>query len=203
MYYVVGLGNPGDSYQNSRHNIGWLVVDALCAAKNFPAPLPEKKYSGATTHGMIGGLPVTVLYPDTFMNHSGSAVKKLVSAKDPERLIVVYDDIALPFGTVRISFGRGSGGHNGVDSIVTALGTKKFIRVRVGIGKVGFWPWEKKGVVRRPAGDALSKYVLGSFTKREQDTLYGICVLTTVIISDCITLGYTQAMNIHNQTDSE
>ncbi|MFN3188472.1 MAG: aminoacyl-tRNA hydrolase [Candidatus Paceibacteria bacterium] len=199
MHYVVGLGNPGDKYQNSRHNIGWQVLDVLCAEKKLPTPLLEKKYSGMVSEGIIAGLPVLVLYPDTFMNHSGSAVKKLVPPKDAQRLIVVYDDIALPLGVVRISFGRGSGGHNGVVSIANSLGTKDFVRVRIGIGKMGFWPWEKKGVVRRPSGEALPKYVLGNFTKREQNILPDVYSKATVAIIDCITLGYDQAMNIHNQ----
>lgn len=198
MYYVVGLGNPGEKYANSRHNIGWQVVDTLCVENNLPTPIVEKKFSGKTTEGFIDGLPLTVLYPDTFMNHSGKAVQKLLAAKDAERLIVVYDDIALPFGSVRISFGRGSGGHNGIDSIATALGTKDFIRIRMGIGKVGFWPWEKKGVVKRPSGDALAKYVLGNFSKTEQSRLTDVCIKGASAIKDCITQGYTKAMNVYN-----
>lgn len=198
MYYVVGLGNPGDLYHNSRHNIGWHVLDAVCAEKNFPQPILDKKYSGKTTQGMIGGLPVTLLYPDTFMNHSGKAVQKLVSPKDAERLMVIYDDIALPFGTVRISFGRGSGGHNGIESITTALGTKDFVRVRMGIGKVGFWPWEKKGEVKRPSGDKLAKYVLGNFSMTERGKLADVCARGVEAISDCIAQGHVKAMNIHN-----
>ena len=201
MYYVVGLGNPGDKYQSSRHNIGWQVLDVLCADNNFPPPLLEKKYSGKVTEGTIAGLPVLVLYPDTYMNHSGSAVKKLVTAKDADRLIVVYDDIALPLGVVRISFGRGSGGHNGIDSIAVALDTKNFVRIRVGIGRVGFWPWEKKGVVKRPTGDALPRYVLSNFTKREKSILPDVYTKSVTAISDCITLGHSEAMNIHNQTE--
>ncbi len=185
-------------YYNSRHNIGWRVLDAFCAEKNFPEPLLETKYSGKTTGGFINAIPVTLLYPDTFMNHSGQAVKKLVSPKDTERLIVVYDDLALPFGTVRISFGRGSGGHNGVDSVCASLGTKDFVRVRMGIGKVGFWPWEKKGEVKRPSGDKLAKYVLGNFSLTERGKLADVCARGVEAVSDCITLGHVKAMNIHN-----
>jgi len=200
MFYIVGLGNPGDTYRNSRHNIGWFALDTFCKEHSFPIPLEEKKFSGRTTAGMINEVPVTVLYPDTFMNHSGSAVKKFVALKDAERLVVVYDDIALPFGVVKISFGRGSGGHNGIDSICQSLGTKNFVRVRVGIGKVGFWPWEKKGVVRRPQGTALASYVLGNFTKSEQARLPAVCTRAASAITDCITLGHGVAMNIYNQT---
>lgn len=198
MYYVVGLGNPGDMYHDSRHNIGWRVLDTFWVEKDFPTPLFEKKYSGRTTQGMIGDIPVILLYPDTFMNHSGKAVQKLVSAKGAEQLIVVYDDIALPFGTVRISFGLGSGGHNGIESIATALRTKDFVRVRMGIGKVGFWPWEKKGEVKRPSGDKLAKYVLGNFSKTEREKLADVCAQGVTAVTDCVTLGYVKAMNIHN-----
>jgi len=202
MYYVVGLGNPGDDYQFSRHNIGWRVLDAWCAENKLPTPILEKKFSGLITEGIVNGLPATVLYPDTYMNHSGKAVQKLVAAKDSERLILLYDDIALPFGTVRISFGRGSGGHNGVDSVSQALGTKDFVRIRVGIGKVGFWPWQKKELVQRPFGEALTKYVLGNFSKTEQSKLPLVCEKVSKVITDCITLGHVKAMNIHNQVDA-
>jgi PTH1 family peptidyl-tRNA hydrolase len=198
MHYVVGLGNPGDEYRDSRHNIGWRVLDVLCAEKSLPLPVSDKNYSGKTTVGKIGDFPLSVLYPETFMNHSGRAVQKFVPVKEAERLIVVYDDIALPFGVVRVSFGRGSGGHNGIDSICDALGTKNFVRVRVGIGKVGFWPWEKKDVVKRPVGDALSRYVLGNFTKNEQAKLPEVCTKAVSVITDCVTLGHIKAMNLHN-----
>jgi len=199
MYYVVGLGNPGDEYCASRHNVGWMVLDAFCSTHKLSTPHTEKKFSGQITAGVVEGQSVTILYPSTFMNHSGSAVAKLVSPADTPRLIVVYDDIDLPFGVVRVAFGRGSGGHNGLESIISSLKTKQFIRVRVGIGKVGFWPWEGTKAVRRPQGDALAKYVLAPFTKREQTTLTTVCTTATTAITDCITRGLSQAMNIHNQ----
>jgi PTH1 family peptidyl-tRNA hydrolase len=199
MYYVVGLGNPGEEYRMSRHNVGWHVLDVLGVSNNFPNPITNKKFSGRVTTAAVGGEMVTMLYPETFMNHSGSAVAKLVPAVEVSRLIVVHDDIDVPFGVVRIAFGRGSGGHNGVASIVSSLGTKQFVRVRVGIGKVGFWPWEDKQMVRRPQGAALPAYVLGNFSAYEQSKLDAVCTQAAGVIIDCITQGYVKAMNIHNQ----
>lgn len=201
MYYVVGLGNPGEEYRFSRHNVGWRVLEAFCVNTKFPAPIFDKKVGGWVTTGAVGNELVTVLYPETFMNYSGRAVAKLVPKTALKQLIVVYDDVALPFGVVRITFGRGSGGHNGLASVVKSVGSNDFVRIRIGIGKVRFWPWESKEKGRRPASEALSKYVLGQFSKREQGALSVICKQAATAIIDSITLGYSQAMNIHNQVN--
>ena len=114
MYTIIGLGNPGVEYEKTRHNTGKMAVDAL-ESKNVKA-----KY----------------IHQDTFMNKSGSAVAKVVkSKKAAEKLIVIYDDLDLPLGTMKISFNRGSGGHKGLESVVRAVKTKEFIRIRIGIGK--------------------------------------------------------------------
>lgn len=198
MHYLVGLGNPGLKYALSRHNVGWIVLDHLCSLVGLPAAIEQKAFSGRVTEGRIGGELVTVLYPDTFMNNSGTAVRKLVPHDALKHLIVLYDDIDLPLGEVRVSFGRGSGGHNGVTSIIEKLGSKDFIRVRIGIGKVGFWPWEK-GTTKRPAGGgALERYVLGNFTKKELDTIDKASVQILEVVATIVSKGHVVAMNLYN-----
>ena len=198
MYYIVGLGNPGEQYARTRHNVGWLALDALVLKYNLPQPVSARQASGRVTDGVIAGESVTVLYPDTFMNHSGTAVRKLVPKGAEATLVVVYDDVDIPLGEVKVSFGRGAGGHNGVESVIKSLGTKDFVRVRVGIAKTGFWPWEK-GVVRRPSGGgALERHVLGKFSSREEAALSRGLASVTTAIKTILESGYVKAMNQFN-----
>lgn len=198
MHYIVALGNPGEKYQNSRHNVGWIVGDRLVASWQLPQPQKQTRMSGSVTCGRVGDRDVSLLYPDTYMNNSGVAVRKFVPAAEREQLIVLYDDIDLPLGTVRISFGRGPGGHNGIASIIEKNGTKDFIRVRLGIGKVGFWPWQA-GEVKRPAGGAaLERYVLGNFTKREQEAVAHMATQAQSVVESILKEGYVTAMNQFN-----
>ncbi len=134
MYIVVGLGNPDAEYQCTRHNTGRMAADFVC-----------DKIRG-----------IKVLTPDTYMNHSGKFVSKFIkSKKAAQKLIVIYDDLDLPLGSMKISYNRSSGGHKGLESIIRALKTKEFIRIRIGIGK-------KKDV---------EKHILSNFTKREMEIL--------------------------------
>jgi len=166
MKYIVGLGNPGTEYSNTRHNVGWVALDYLIDTVGLPSHFASSKYAGRVSEGMLGAKEVTFLYPDTFMNKSGSAVQKLVPKGQSEDLIVVYDDVDIPVGEIKVSFGRGDGGHNGIKSIVSSLGTKDFARVRIGIAPKSFF-----GKTKRPKGDRLPKHVLGDFKKREQNDL--------------------------------
>jgi len=198
MHYIAGLGNPGEKYANTRHNVGWVVLDHICALVGLPSAIEDKKFSGRVTGGRIAGEMVTVLYPDTFMNNSGTAVRKLVPHDAIKHLVVLYDDIDLPLGEVRVSFGRGSGGHNGLTSIIEKLGSKDFVRVRIGIGKTGFWPWEK-GTTKRPAGGgALERYVLGNFTKKELDVIDKASVQILEVVATIVSKGHVSAMNVYN-----
>ena len=197
MYYIVGLGNNGAEYTTTRHNIGWLVLDALCAKHHIPTAVLQNTISGRLTAGKIAGVPVSVLYPETMMNNSGAAVRKFVPGSGLANLLVLYDDIDLPLGEVKVSFGRGDGGHNGIKSIIEKTGSKDFVRVRVGIGKVGFWPWQK-GVIVRPKGERLPKYVLGKFTKTEMGEVENVGQYVNEIVAEIVTKGYTAAMNKFN-----
>lgn len=194
MWYIVGLGNPGEKYQHTRHNVGWILLDQVVAKTGLPTPFASSKYAGRLSEGVLCGSDVSVLYPDTFMNKSGSAVQKLVSKDESAQLMVVYDDVDLPVGEVKVSFGRGAGGHNGITSIINSLGTKDFIRIRIGISPTSFWT----GKTKRPSGDRLPKYVLGQFTKKELAALEPVGDQVRSIIETCISDGVGKAMNRFN-----
>ena len=194
MYYIVGLGNPGDDYRATRHNVGWLVLDQFCVAQQLPQAVASARYAGRVSEGVVKGGEITVLYPDTFMNHSGSAVRKLVPKGEADHLVVIYDDVDLPLGEHKVSFGRGSGGHNGIASIINSLGTADFIRVRVGIAPKSFW----NGATKRPAGAKLPKYVLAPFTKAELAKVRTVGETVNQIIATIVTEGYVAAMNRFN-----
>ncbi len=146
MYIVVGLGNPGVEYSRTRHNAGRMAADFVA-----------EKVAG-----------VKVVTPDTFMNHSGKAVVKVVkSKKAAEKLIVIYDDLDLPIGTMKISYNRSSGGHRGVESIIKALKTEAFIRIRIGIS-----PKTPGGKTKKPIGEkVVEKHILTEFKKPEMEVL--------------------------------
>ena len=194
MHYIVGLGNPGDKYKNTRHNVGWAVLDYFIEHERLPNPVESAQFSGSISQGVILAEEVAVFFPGTFMNKSGSAVRKLVSREEVGDLVVVYDDVDLPIGELKISIGRGAGGHNGVASIIDALGSKDFVRVRVGIAPVSFWT----GMVRRPAAAALSRYVLGTFTRKEEGKLEKIKEDIRQALKIIITDGVDAAMNQSN-----
>ena len=133
MKYVIGLGNPGEKYQNTYHNIAWLIFDAL-GLNDWKFD----KYLNAEFTGENRGDEIFIyLKPQTFMNRSGEIINGLKKMKDfsPEDLIVIHDDIDLPFGKVKLSYNRGDGGHNGVKSIIQHLGGKNFYRIRIGVAK--------------------------------------------------------------------
>ncbi len=198
MYYIVGLGNPGEQYAHTRHNIGWLVLDDFSKKNNLPHAIAARHVSSRVAEGNVAGVPITLLYPDTFMNHSGTAVRKLVPKGAEATLVVVCDDVDIPLGEVKISFGRGSGGHNGVTSIINSIGTKDFIRVRIGIAKSGIWPWDKGEIKRPKGGAALERHVLGVFSRREDEVLSGVLTTGTAALKTIIEGGYVLAMNQFN-----
>lgn len=192
MYYIVGLGNPGEKYESTRHNVGWAALDYLIDKTGLPSLIDSSALSGRTTSGMLAGEEVSVLYPGTFMNNSGSAVTKFVPKNEVQKLIVVHDDIDLPLGEVKIGQGRGAGGNNGVKSIIDKLGSKEFVRVRVGIAPKSFWTGEMK----RPAGGGpLERFVLKSFSGSEKKQLADIYERITIAIETVVSAGVESAMN--------
>jgi PTH1 family peptidyl-tRNA hydrolase len=135
MHLVVGLGNPGSEYRNTRHNAGFMVAERLRVSWGLGRA--RNRYQGRWCEGRVEGRDVALLTPATFMNASGESVKAAAQHKHipATEIIVIHDDMDFPFGTVRVRSGGGAGGHNGLRSIVSLMGTEDFIRVRVGIGR--------------------------------------------------------------------
>lgn len=168
QYLIVGLGNPGEEYANTRHNAGRMIVEAFRKKNDFPEWTTDKTLKVRVSKGAWGKDKVILLQPDNFMNVSGKSVAPLVkNAKDAERTIVVYDDLDLPLGGMKISFNRSSGGHKGVESIIKAIKTREFARLRIGI-----CPTSPSGKLKKPKGDdALLDFIVGPFKKAELDDL--------------------------------
>ena len=154
---IVGLGNPGSKYTETRHNAGFWFVEELAAASGNPFR-PEKKFHGEVTKVSAAGNDIWLLKPDTFMNRSGLAVKSLMSfyRLKPENLLVAHDEIDLPPGTIKLKTGGGHGGHNGLRDIISHLGTKDFHRLRIGVGHPGNKDDVVDYVLRRPSQDDRS-----------------------------------------------
>ncbi|CDQ21779.1 peptidyl-tRNA hydrolase [Halobacillus karajensis] len=156
MKCIVGLGNPGKKYEDTRHNIGFRVIDELASRNHWS--LSQKKFNGLFTMERLNGDKVVLLKPQTYMNLSGESLRPLMDFYDIEvgDVLVVYDDLDLPPGKIRLRKKGGHGGHNGIRNIIDQLGTKEFKRLRVGVG--------------RPEGSkTVIDHVLGSFNKEEQE----------------------------------
>lgn len=156
MYIIAGLGNPGKQYAQTRHNVGFDTIDIL--ADKYNISVDTKKHKALCGKGMIEGQKVVLAKPQTFMNLSGESVRELVDFYkiDPEEeLIVIYDDISLEPGKIRIRKKGSAGGHNGIKNIIAQLGTQNFQRIKVGVGE-------------KPKGWDLADYVLGHFSKEDR-----------------------------------
>ncbi|MDD5050951.1 MAG: aminoacyl-tRNA hydrolase [Candidatus Pacebacteria bacterium] len=164
-YIFVGLGNPGEEYQSTRHNTGRIMLEFFRKSQNLPQWEANKKINALVSEGKVGKEKVMLVEPDTFMNKSGNALKSLVkSKKAAEKLLVIQDDLDLPVGRIKISFNRGSGGHRGIESIIRAVGTEGFIRLRVGIS-----PETAGGKIKKPSGEkAVNDFILGKFKPADE-----------------------------------
>jgi PTH1 family peptidyl-tRNA hydrolase len=193
MHIIVGLGNPGAEYEKTRHNVGRVVLENLRQKWGLPGMVASGKYSGSISEGNIDGTEVMLLCPDTYMNQSGKAVAKALDSSASPHLIVIYDEVDLAFGEFKLSFGRGSGGHNGLKSVMDELGTGDFLRVRIGIGPTSFF-----GRLIRPRGDKLGDYVLGALSAREEKRLMEVVAKIAEAIEVALKEGKEKAMSRFN-----
>lgn len=175
MFYLIGLGNPGEEYVDSRHNTGKMAVDF------FNQKNPNKK--------------IKTIESGEFMNNSGRAVGKTIkSKKAAEKLIVVYDDIDLPVGSLKISYNKSSGGHRGLESIIKTLKTKEFIRIRIGIA-----PTTPSGKLKKPSGEQkVLDFILGKFKPTEMEVLKKVFKKVNEAIQTIVEEGREKAMNVFN-----
>jgi PTH1 family peptidyl-tRNA hydrolase len=181
MYLIIGLGNPGSRYRFTRHNIGFMVLEKIAA--RWEVDLKQKSFDALWNRGKIAGINVLLAMPQTYMNLSGNSAEKLLAyfKLDISNLIVIHDDLDLPFGTIRLKSGGGDAGHKGLKSIITSLGSADFMRVRMGIGK----PAD-----RTPVED----YVLQKFNVDESALLQQIIQSASEAATDIVISGMQQAM---------
>ena len=175
MKIVVGLGNPGEEYQNTRHNAGRIMVELIRQKINEKIKFPT---------------------PDTFMNNSGKALAPLVKTKkDLENLVVIHDDLDLPLSKMKISFNRSAGGHNGLNSVIKALKSQEFLRIRIGISLA-----TPSGKIRKPKGEkAVLNFLLGEFKKSELDELKKLSKKVTEAVEMIYAEGLWKAMSLYNK----
>jgi peptidyl-tRNA hydrolase, PTH1 family len=185
---VVGLGNPGDEYAGTRHNIGFMVLREV--ADCWGLALKKKGHQGLYAVGRVAAQEVTLLLPQTFMNLSGTSVGSAFRALgvSTDSLIVVHDDIDQPFGALKIKVGGGHGGHNGIRHICQILGTGDFVRIKLGVGRP------------QPGGD-VARYVLRTFNAEEKKTLTSLVEQAARSVESVLEQGAPVAMNEFNRRD--
>lgn len=191
MFAIIGLGNPDKRYEKTRHNIGFDVVDAMAAQYNIS--MTEKKHKALCGTGAIEGVKVILVKPQTYMNLSGESVAEVVNfyKLDPEsEILVIYDDVSLAPGNIRVRVKGSAGGHNGIKSLIAHLGTQNFMRVKVGVGE-------------KPEGWDLADHVLGRMSAEDREyaeEAIGDAVKAAVLIAQG---KIDQAMNEYNAKKRE
>ncbi len=178
MFLVIGLGNPGKQYKDTRHNLGFLTLDKLCDTWTT-----KEKFKAEISKIQIKDNEVVLAKPLTYMNLSGESVSKLISFYKITDLIVVHDDMDLDIGILKISQNKNSGGHKGVQSIIDNLGNNKFTRIRIGIGK---------------SENNTESFVLGTFAKKEEDLIKEQTINASQAIKDLISTDYNTTANKYN-----
>lgn len=179
---IAGLGNPGVEYAATRHNIGFDMITYLCDKYDISLRSREKK--ALVGKGIIGGEKVILAQPQTFMNASGESVRALMDfyKLDVDELIVIYDDISLEVGQIRVRPKGSAGGHNGIKNIIAHLGTQEFARIKIGVGA-------------KPEGGNLVNHVLGRFSREEDGMLRDVFALADEALSVILSEGVDSAMN--------
>jgi PTH1 family peptidyl-tRNA hydrolase len=193
-HIIVGLGNPGEEYKNTRHNTGRIVLDYV--RKEYGDEFEfNKKINALVSEGKIGREKVVFVAPETFMNNSGKSLTQMVkNVKAASKLIVIYDDFNLPIGRMKISFNRSSGGHNGVESIIKSLKTEAFVRIRIGTA-----PETAKGLAKVPHGEEkVEKFILGPFKDEELRIIRNVSKKTLQAIEVMVKESKEKAMSLFN-----
>jgi len=185
-WVFIGLGNPGSRYDMTRHNVGFMVLERLAERQGWKWKT-DTRWPGHVSNGTIADVNVQLLLPTTYMNNSGQAVQKFLHyhKRAPEEIVVVTDDVALNFGDKRLRPQGSAGGHNGLKSLQNSLGTQHYPRLRVGVGQ------------QHPHGE-LSDYVLGKFTKEEQECLDALLTTLAETLESIAREGLEAAMNTTN-----
>lgn len=204
MILIVGLGNPGRKFQKTRHNIGFIILESLQKKKNFSEWKEKKSLFSLISEGRIEDKKIILVKPQTFMNNSGKAVKKIIrnwkaalrgvrfASREIGNLFVIHDDIDLPLGTIKISWGRGAAGHKGVESIIKSLKTKNFVRFRIGIRPINAKQLTNSKI-------ETERFVLQKFKKSEEKISKEAQKKFMEAITLSLEKGIEKAMNKYNQ----
>lgn len=204
-YIIVGLGNPGNEYEKTRHNAGRMALDFFWRSrKEFTDWLDDNKHKALISEGAMrfknkktkSEEDVFLIKPNNFMNNSGKCFSHLINGKkQAARVIVLYDDLDLPIGTFKIAFNRGSGGHKGVESVIRSLKTKEFIRIRIGIS-----PTTPSGAIRKPKGEKkVLDFIMKKFTPAEEKLIKKTAKRITEALGMIIAEDIGSAMNVFNR----
>ena len=207
-YIIAGLGNPGAEYENTRHNTGRIILDAIRKEYSGEEFQPNKKLNALTAEAKIAGEKVLLVAPETFMNLSGKSLapivktkstkilvgEKKVSIKAADDLLVIYDDFQLPIGRMKISYNKSSGGHNGLESVIKSIKTEAFPRLRIGTAAA-----KKSGEAKIPRGDdVVEKFILGKFKDEEMKELKKIAKKAVEVVQVWVKEGRERATNLAN-----
>ncbi len=190
MYIIAGLGNPGNPYVGTRHNIGFDVIDRL--ASQYEIPVNAMKHRALEGKGWIGKEKVLLVKPMTYMNLSGESIRAVLDfyKEDVSRLLVIYDDVSLPMGQLRLRKKGSAGGHNGIKSIISHLGSDTFNRIKVGVGE-------------KPEKMDLADFVLAHYTQEELPQVKAGVVRSCEAVADFLEYGMDWSMNQYNGKTAE
>ena len=201
-YIIAGLGNPGAEYENTRHNAGRIILDALRKEFSKDEFESDKKLNALTAEAKIGKEKVMLVAPDNFMNNSGKSLVSIVKTKKNAKLklttaddlLVIYDDFQLPLGRMKISYNKSAGGHNGLESVIKAVKTEAFPRLRIGTA-----PAKSNGDAKIPLGnDMIEKFILGKFKDEEMKDVKKMAKKAVEVVELWIKEGRERATNLAN-----
>jgi PTH1 family peptidyl-tRNA hydrolase len=193
-YIILGLGNPEKEYENTRHNVGMIIIDSFAKKNDASEWKKDNNRNALVAKVDISGEKVVLVKPQTFMNKSGISVKDLVGNKKKlEQLVVIHDDLDLPLGSMKIVFNRGSGGHKGVESIVRSVKSEAFVRIRVGI-----CPTTPSGKLKKPDHAKMLDFIVGEFKKPEADEIKKVGKRVCEALEVIITESREKAMTDYN-----
>lgn len=204
MHIIIGLGNPGEEYAASRHNTGRMILETFRKGNDCSEWEEDKKKKTLVAEGKVGKEKILLIEPNNFMNNSGKSVAAFVkplnrqgdraSKKQAAQTIVIYDDLDLPIGMFKISWNRGSGGHRGLDSIIRALKTREFVRIRIGIS-----PATPSGKIKKPSGEKeVIRFIMGAFSPKDRETLKKVSKKISEALATIVLDGREKAMSEWN-----
>jgi PTH1 family peptidyl-tRNA hydrolase len=201
---IVGLGNPGAEYERTRHNIGFMAIDRFATSSSISLGKEKRFYGifgeGRSSSRLASSGKIRLLKPTTFMNLSGQSVRACADwfKCKPENILVIYDDMDLPLGKLRLRPSGSAGGHNGMKSIISHLGTQNFPRLRLGIGRGGNKGEFEEGAIATKANQNVTSHVLGGFTASENKIVTDLLQLTESTVTSILADGFEKAMSLYN-----